>query len=203
MKTRFTLALWMAVLLAPSVAFAGDTPNAMVDASSKKVLALVQQNREKGQADVDALTKDLLKLLDPVVDFEAIAVAVMGQHYAAATPQQRQRFVPVFKNTLVLLYAKTLVKFEIERIDVPAADPAVPPSGNVVMAVTAADGKTYSIAYTMRQGQNKKWRVRNVTLDGINLGLTYRNQFDSAMNRYQGDIDKVIASWTADMEATK
>ena len=42
------------------------------------------------------------------------------------------------------------------------------------------------------------WRVRNVIVNGINLGLTYRNQFAEALRSpaNKGDIDKVIAGWT-------
>ena len=34
-------------------------------------------------------------------------------------------------------------------------------------------------------------------LNGVNMGLTYRNQFNGAMNdpKYGGDMDKVIDSW--------
>jgi phospholipid transport system substrate-binding protein len=39
------------------------------------------------------------------------------------------------------------------------------------------------------------WRVTNVTIDGINLGLAFRQQFASAMAQNEGRMDDVIASW--------
>jgi phospholipid transport system substrate-binding protein len=52
----------------------------------------------------------------------------------------------------------------------------------------------------MGQGEDGVWRVRNVIVDGVNLGLTYRNQFASAMQSgdARGDIDAVIDEWTLD-----
>jgi len=37
--------------------------------------------------------------------------------------------------------------------------------------------------------------VTNVTLDGINLGLAFRQQFASAMAKNKGNMDDVIAFW--------
>ena len=31
-----------------------------------------------------------------------------------------------------------------------------------------------------------------------NLGEIYRNQFESAARRYEGDLDQVIANWTVE-----
>ena len=56
------------------------------------------------------------------------------------------------------------------------------------------DGKTYRIEYSMHK-KGSQWLVYNVTLDGINVGLNFRNQFAEAMNREQ-DMDKVINTWT-------
>ena len=43
------------------------------------------------------------------------------------------------------------------------------------------------------------WRIRNVIVYGINLGLQYRNLFDAVMmaTSTRGNIDKVIDGWTS------
>jgi len=38
--------------------------------------------------------------------------------------------------------------------------------------------------------------LRNVIIEGLNLGLIYQNQFTTAVATYDGDIDKVIDNWT-------
>ena len=42
------------------------------------------------------------------------------------------------------------------------------------------------------QGQ---WKVRNLILNGINLGLTFRNQFASTVEANRGNLDKAIANF--------
>ena len=41
------------------------------------------------------------------------------------------------------------------------------------------------------------WRLRNIIIGGVNIGLTYRSQFASALKdpKYGGDMDKVIDAW--------
>ena len=38
-------------------------------------------------------------------------------------------------------------------------------------------------------------RVRNLILEGLNLGLTYRNQFDELMQANGNNVDKAIDAW--------
>ena len=52
----------------------------------------------------------------------------------------------------------------------------------------------------MRANTSGAWKVRNIIVDGINLGLTYRNQFDGAMSRHGNDIEKVIGNWSEEVE---
>ena len=53
----------------------------------------------------------------------------------------------------------------------------------------------YSIIYRMRLNDEENWQLINVTLEGINLGRTFRNQFQQAAAKYDGDINAVISNW--------
>ena len=39
------------------------------------------------------------------------------------------------------------------------------------------------------------WKLINVVMDGINLGKTFRSQFEQAVQKNNGDIDMVIEKW--------
>ena len=41
-------------------------------------------------------------------------------------------------------------------------------------------------------------KLVNVVLNGINLGITFRTQFYQAMKKSDGDLDLVIAEWSAE-----
>ena len=52
--------------------------------------------------------------------------------------------------------------------------------------------------YKMRKNRAGAWKLRNVTIEAINLGKVYQSQFSSAAKQYKGDIDAVIDNWTVD-----
>ncbi len=55
--------------------------------------------------------------------------------------------------------------------------------------------QTYPLQYSMGLNRDGEWKVINVTINGINLGQTFRNQFEQAAVKYNGDINQVIANW--------
>jgi phospholipid transport system substrate-binding protein len=71
-------------------------------------------------------------------------------------------------------------------------------SVDVLQQLVTAANKTYVIQYSMRRNASGEWKLRNLIIDGINLGLIYRNQFTASAEINKGDIDKVIASWKLD-----
>lgn len=135
-----------------------------------------------------------------VADFRYIGASVMGRYFNNATPEQRSRFVEVFKQTLLDTYAKGLVTFEYKEVRVLDDQSAsrYDDQDSVAMEVVATDGTVYPVNYTLRKS-NGQWRVVNVIVNGINLGLTFRNQFDQAMRDNNRDYDAVIDNWSPDV----
>ena len=43
--------------------------------------------------------------------------------------------------------------------------------------------------------QNGQWRMRNVIINGINVGKLFRDQFAQSMRDNRDDLDKVIDTW--------
>ncbi len=48
-----------------------------------------------------------------------------------------------------------------------------------------------------KMGRNKsgEWKLRNVIIETVNLGEIYRNQFQAAARKHDGDLNTVIANW--------
>ena len=46
------------------------------------------------------------------------------------------------------------------------------------------------------------WRVNNLIVEGVNIGLNYKSQFAAAMKdpQYAGDMDAVIDAWVEVIE---
>ena len=46
--------------------------------------------------------------------------------------------------------------------------------------------------YLNKQGQ---WKLINIVINGVNLGLTFRNQFYALMKKEGNNLDAVIERW--------
>lgn len=45
--------------------------------------------------------------------------------------------------------------------------------------------------------------VENVIVNGLNLGKTFRSQFDQSVQQYGGDFDLVIDNWSSALDTGK
>ncbi len=155
-------------------------------------------NFRGGSVKDDELYDNVDRILDDLVDFQKISQGVMGGYYRNATPEQRSAFEARFRTSIVGLFSKTLVQIESESIDiVPLATPP-DQKATVTMDVTAKGGEVYQLIYSMAKGSDG-WRVRNILINGINLGMVYRNQFTFAMRGHDNDIERVIEDWNAEV----
>ncbi|RCV92257.1 phospholipid-binding protein MlaC [Vreelandella rituensis] len=159
------------------------------------------ENREDYYADnIDELEALVESSLEEVADFRYIGASVMGRYYQNATPEQRSRFADIFRQTLIDTYTKGLVTFDYDELRV--LDVQQPQrqedQASVAMEIVATDSSVYPVSYSLRLS-NGEWRVVNVIVNGINLGLTFRNQFDQAMRDHNRDYDAVINNWSPEL----
>jgi phospholipid transport system substrate-binding protein len=89
-----------------------------------------------------------------------------------------------------------MVTFGIDDVSVREPDDVDPSSTRTRVRMDAVDGRgnSYDINYTMMQTDGQ-WQMQNMIVDGVNVGLTYRNQFDSAMATNNGSAEQVIENW--------
>ena len=175
-----------------------SAPHQVVADTSAELLRLIDEGRGYADSDPERFFAAVEALLAPVVDFEGFARRVMSAHYRKATPEQRQRFAETFKWGLVRTYSLTLTDFTGGEVVVvpPDAPPRHPRRRNVKMEIHQG-GEVYPVLYAMTQSADGGWRIGNIVIAGVNIGLTYRSQFRSvaADARYGGDLDQVIDAW--------
>jgi phospholipid transport system substrate-binding protein len=169
-----------------------------------KLIATIETSRDTYKTNPDQFFKSVEDIMSPAIDFDKITRGVMGKkYYSEATPEQRARFITTFKNGLIQTYAKGLVEFNNHKIEV------LPPNENVtgknkvvVKQKIYGQDAIYPVSYSMGLSDDGKWRLFNVTINGINLGLTFKNQFVQYMKDYKGDIEKVISNWSVAVNTT-
>ena len=70
------------------------------------------------------------------------------------------------------------------------------------MTVKGDKGAIYPLSYTLNK-VNGEWKVRNVIINGINIGKLFRDQFADAMQRNGNNLDKTIDNWAGEVAKAK
>jgi phospholipid transport system substrate-binding protein len=177
-----------------------------VEKSTQAMIGLLEEGRQEAarKSEIAGETVPLNELelllgmeviLGPVVDFRSIAKGVMARFYRQASTQQVEDFHLAFKYSLLNTYSRAVVAFKINNFEIQSNPYNSPkPGRQKVWVKVYSSGAAYDINYAMKKGQ-QGWKVTNVTLDGINLGLAFRQQFANAMVQNKGNMDDVIALW--------
>nr|WP_133635988.1 ABC transporter substrate-binding protein [Halomonas ventosae] len=193
--------LGLMLLALPLLAAQNDQrPEQMIRTSIDELMTRIEGREAYFADNLDELEAIVDDSLEGVADFRYIGASVMGRYFGNATPQQRSRFVETFRKTLIDTYAKGLVTFDYREIRVLDNQQAsrYEDQASVAMEVVANDGTVYPVSYSLRLDDGQ-WKVVNVIVNGINLGLTFRNQFDQAMRDHNRDYDAVIDDWAPEL----
>lgn len=172
-------------------------PDDVVRVATQELLGLIDQHREVYGSDPEPYFEAVDDSMAQFVDYPGIARGVMAGYWSDASEEQRARFIRTFRHGLVRSYARAMLEFDHREIEMlPLGEDHVRGDRAVVrMRVTASNGRDYPLHYSMAKLDGEGWRVRNVVVNGVNLGRTYRSQFASAMRLAEG-LDAVIADWS-------
>ncbi|MHC8370289.1 MlaC/ttg2D family ABC transporter substrate-binding protein [Pseudomonas sp. MDT1-85] len=200
---RRGLLVILAALPLMANAVASPSAHELVQDTTNRLLADLSAHKEKYKQDPQDFYTALNTIVGPVVDAEGISKSIMTVKYSRkATPEQMQKFVENFKRGLFQFYGNALLEYDNESITV---DPAKDESGDrtsVGMRVKSSSGAIYPVSYTLEK-INGEWKLRNVIINGINIGKLFRDQFADAMQRNGNDLDKTINGWAGEVAKAK
>ena len=162
------------------------------------IILILQTKNALFEEDSELFIQEIGNAFSPIVDFQRIARNVMGKHYKVSTSAQRDRFSEAFRASLLNTYSKTLIEFKDEKIIVlPPKNKSRSPNKVKVDIEIITSSKSYPGVYSMYLDKNNEWKIINIVVNGINLGLTFRSQFYSLMEKNNNDISAVIDKWIA------
>ena len=181
----------------------------VMENTTREIMAILADAGEYHQAEPERYYQEIHHVLDDLVDFMAFSRGIMGkyasrQRYESLTREgkiklrgQVKSLSAVVRVSLVRTYGKGLLAFSGSEVEIlPAAAAEISSrSTTVVQLIRGGGERAYEIRYKLRKNSKGKWTVRNLTVESVNLGQIYRSQFEAALKKYQGDIDKVIDNW--------
>jgi phospholipid transport system substrate-binding protein len=196
LQRSFAFLALISMMLMAQISYAAEKPNEFVQRISTELTTRLVKERAEYKKDPQLLFTIVQENIEPYVDFNSFARGVMGQFYRQATDKQRADFTATFKQSLIRTYANGLGAYENQKFVVkPFTAGDDPKKAQVDMDIQTNSGTMIPVTYQMVLDAQGQWRVRNLILNGINLGLTFRNQFASTVEANRGNLDKAIANF--------
>jgi len=173
-----------------------ESSSEYVEKIHEDIVFVVRAKQGIYEENPEEFIKAISLALQPLVDFKRISRNVMGRHYKDANKEQIEKFNRVFKASLLDTYSKTLAEFKDEEILV-SSNVKKSPKGNreKVSLQIVTSTKIYPAVYDMYLNKQGQWKLINIVINGVNLGLTFRNQFYSLMEKEGNNLDLVIEKW--------
>ncbi len=136
----------------------------------------------------------LESVIEEYFDLGVVARGVVGQHRESLTDEQMSRFEVEFQNGLVNLISTALEEIDDYELTVQAPRMRGDDRAQVPAIVDTGSQGTFEFQFSLAVSDDR-WNVLNLIVNGVNLGLTYRNQFNELMLSNDHDVDAVITGW--------
>ena len=160
------------------------------------LLATVSDSKDLFLSDREAYFTRIEGVLNTFVDFNAVAEVVMSRYASSATDAQKQRFADILQSTLTRFYGASLVSYNGEElVFLPPNNSNSDPRADTVVGMELQGDSPLRLQYQMFLNENDEWKLKNLSLAGINLGRQYYTQFSALMSQHGDDIDLVLDNW--------
>ena len=199
LKNFFTIS----ILISSYYLSSEENPYNFIDVNAQKMVIVLKENKSLFIEDRELYEQKIKEIFEPMIDFRRVAATVMGKkYYLASSKDQRSEFVDIFKDSLLDTYAETLAQWENQTITtifpINMQDQSYQLKNIEVQQTLNTGSSKYPISYKLRKNKDNTWSIVNIIVNGVNLGLTFRNQFQALASKNNGDIEATLKGWVSD-----
>ena len=199
--TLKSLAFLLGILCFPINVDSASNPHQFVDSQAQEMVSIIRNNQDLYAKDPELFKDKINVVFEPMVDFRRVGASVMGKkYYLAASASQRLKFIQSFKTSLLDTYSSTLAQWGDQKINTIFPQVSEFKRTEDVQQNLITSSNIYPITYKVRKDKNGNWLIINIIVNGVNLGLTFRNQFQALAQEHNEDIDEIIKHWTSDAD---
>jgi phospholipid transport system substrate-binding protein len=167
-------------LSGPGVAASG-APTEFIRQTTDSILQVFEDPQWQGTARRDERLSHLRYIANTAFDWEEIARRALATHWRARTPQERQEFTQLFRETVQGIYLERLESAAQQRLQEKQAiqyDGEQVDGQRAVVRTTIITRRHGQIPmeYRLRQSDGQ-WRIYDVVITGVSLVNNFRAQF--------------------------
>ena len=164
-----------------AVPAAADDAAALINTIANRLLTVLKS----GVSDADR-EREMSAILRQSFDLPAIGRTVLGRHWNAATPEQRQRFLTAFERAEVRAYSGRFREYSGQSLVVGKVTQQAPKELVNSQIVQPNGGPAIRLVWEVVNG-----KIVDVTIEGVSMAITRRSDFNSYVQR--NGLDALIA----------
>ena len=177
-----------------------EDPYVFIDSNAQKLVKVLTKDVDLFESDRQLYENKIKEIFEPMIDFRRVAASVMGKkYYLMASKDERAEFVNIFKDSLLDTYAETLAQWGDSLIstEFPKSNLNIEIKSVEVRQTLDTGSSKYPISYKLRRSDDG-WKIVNIIINGVNLGLTFRNQFQALAVSHEENIEITLKNWVSD-----
>lgn len=178
-----SLFLWSEVLQAK---LTNEEAEVFMSDIGEKVITLLT---DKSISDQERATQ-FREILETKFNLKAIGKFVLGRYWKQANPEEKKRFLELFKETTVASYATRFKEFTSEKFEILGSRSESDGGVMVSSQIVRPKGQTIPIDWKIFE-KNGDIRIYDVILEGISMGITQRSEYASVIQKGGGTIQVV------------
>ncbi len=161
----------------------GPAPQELIDTTARRLLEALDADRERVRKDPGRVRQLVDEILLPHFDTDYSARLVLGKHWRDATPEQRQRFIDAFYQSLLRNYGAALAEFTADRMTVlPFRGDLATGQAIVRTEVKRGNGQKVPVNYTLHATPGG-WKAWDVSIEGISYVRNFRNDVGAEVDQ--------------------
>lgn len=187
---RLLLAAGIALLgwgVVPAAQASSDPAAFIAEVSSKAITEMAPASSETDQQRATKLKPLLLRYFD----MPAIAKGILGSYWPKATPDEQSAFVETLTDFLALSYGKRFASYTGHDMAIGRVRDEGDGQSTVFSTVKLANGESARVEWRIA-GVDGALKIEDVTVEGISLSNTHRQEFASVMSRNGGSVSALI-----------
>ena len=166
-----------------------------IDSNAQYFLTVIKEEGSNYDENPEAFKERLKSIWEPMVDVKVVSRLILSSKiYTSATESQKKLFEERTKKLLLDTYVSTLLEFDNYQI-LTDEDIKVNKKTFEVSINFFSDSNSFVTKLTVYKNSLGQYRIVNIIVDGINLGLIFRNQFQDAYIENNSNLDIAIESW--------
>ena len=137
--------------------------------------------------------KRFRKLMLEYFAFKGIAKWVLGRYWRRASQPQREEFLGLFEDLMVVIYADRFAKYSGEKLDIGRSEIRGKNDILVHSLINRPEGlRPVTVIWRISQ-KDQNFKIVDLMVEGLSMGLTQQKEFASVIRKNGGKIEGLLS----------